>query len=191
MARLRSWCTRPRSAASRSPVAWARIRRIQWFPPYHPSWNSHGCRAVRHVFRHHGPGPGPRALAKFDRSDEHRVHADERAVANLGPVLVGAVEIGRNRTRADVGVLAQVGVAEVGNVRHAAAPADLRADELDEAADVDVLADHAAGSKLGERTAVGAVGDPRVLYVDVRSDAALGADVSVALEHGERLDHRV
>src|SRR5205807_3180943 len=97
--------TRPRSAASLSS-----------FPPYHPSWNSHGCRAVRHVLGHHRTGPGPRSLAKFDGRDQHGVHADKRAVADLGPVLVRAIEVGGNRTGADVGVRPEVGVAEVGHV---------------------------------------------------------------------------
>src|SRR5438309_10886082 len=86
------------------------------FLPYHPSWNSDGCRALGNVFRDDRACPGAGALAKFDGSDQHRVHPDEGPVADLGPVLVDAVEVRRDRAGADVGVLADVGVAEVGDV---------------------------------------------------------------------------
>ena len=43
--------------------------------------------ARRHVARDHGAGAGPRALADVDRRDEHRVDADERAVADRRAVL--------------------------------------------------------------------------------------------------------
>src|SRR5881397_2052724 len=164
---------------------------INRLSPYHPSGNSDRCRAVRDVLGHHRARPGARLLAQFDGRHQHRVHADEGTVADLGAVLVHPVEVGRNRTGADVGVGAQVGVAEVRDVRHAAARSDLRAHELGKAADVHVLGDLGAGPELGERAAVGAVADPRVLYVYVRADVALGADVGVALEHGEWFDDRV
>src|SRR6201981_3380946 len=144
MATPRSRCTRPPSAACRSNA----------LPPYHPSGNSYGCRAVGHVLGDDRTGSRARAFAKFDGRDQHRIDAHEGAVADLGPVLVRPVEVGGNRTGADVGVLAQVGVAQVGHVRHLAAASDLRPDELREAADVDVLADHGAWAELRERTAV-------------------------------------
>src|SRR6266851_2359302 len=68
-------------------------------------------------------------------------HGDEGAVADLGPVLVLAVEVGGDRAGADVGVLAEVRVAQVGHVRHPAPVADLRADQLGEAADMHVVSD--------------------------------------------------
>src|SRR5690242_18165449 len=164
---------------------------INRLSPDHPSGNTHGCRAVRDVLGHYRTRPSARFLAKFDRRDQHRVDADEGAVADLGPVLVRAVEIGGNRTRADVGVGTQVGVPEVGDVRHPRAARDPGPHQLGEAPDVHVLGDLGAGPQLGERATVGAVADPRVLYIDVRADVALGADVGVALEHGERFDDRV
>src|SRR5207248_8826576 len=162
-----------------------------WLSPYHPSGNSHGCRAVGDVLRHHRTGPGARLFAQFDGRDQHRVDAHERALSDLCPVLVRAVEIGRDRTGADVGVRAQVGVAEVGDVRHPGAAGHPGAHQLGQAADVDVLGDLGAGPELGEGAAVGAVADPRVLYIHVRSDAALGADLRFALDHAEGLDHGV
>src|SRR5207237_1065797 len=80
---------------------------------------------------------------------------------------------------------------QVGDMRHPAAAPDLRADELREAADVHVLCDLGPGPQPGEGAAVGAVAHPRVLYIDVGADAALGADVRVALQDRERFDDRV
>src|SRR5437588_6584718 len=177
MAKPPSRCFRPPFAASLSTL-----------PPYHPSWNPDGCRAVRHVLRHHGTGAGARALAKFDGSDEHRVHADECPVADLGPALVRAVEIGGYRTRAYIRVLADVGVAQVGHVRNPAPPAHLGPHELGEAADVYLLADLGARPKFGERAAVGAVANPRVLYIPVGSDSALGHDFRFAIVDRRRLN---
>src|ERR1700737_142707 len=159
--------------------------------PYHPSWNSDGCRALGNVFRDDRACPGAGALAKFDGSDQHRVHPDEGSVADLGAVLVDAIEVRSDRAGADVGVLAEVGVAEIRNVGHLAVPAHLRPHQLGEAADVDVLRDLGAGPDLHKRAAVGAVADPRVLYVDVRADPAFGADSRIALDHREGLDERV
>ena len=60
-------------------------------------------------------------------------------------------------------------------------PGPLAADELREAADVDVLGDLCSRPQLGEGAAIGAVADLRVLYIDVRADAALLADFGVPL----------
>src|SRR5260370_10728048 len=158
------------------------------FSPYHPSWNSDRCRAVGDIFRDHRARPGSRALAKFDGSDQHRVHPDEGAISDLGAVLVRAFDVGRDRARADVRVLADLAIAEIRNVRHLAVLSHLRPHELGKAADVDVFGDLGAGPDLHERTAVGAVADPRVLYMGVRADAALAADFGFALDDRERLD---
>src|SRR3979411_623416 len=88
------------------------------FLPYHPSWNTDGCRALGDVFSDDRACPGTGALAKFDGSDQHRVHPDERPVADLGPVLLDAVEVRRARAGAAVGILATVGVAEARDVGH-------------------------------------------------------------------------
>src|SRR5713101_4698558 len=79
----------------------------------HPSWNADRCRAVGDVLGDDRAGPGARPSTKFDGSDQHRVHSDKRTVTDLSAVLVDAVEVGRDRARADVGILAEVGVSEV------------------------------------------------------------------------------
>src|ERR1700674_603568 len=161
------------------------------FPPSHCSGNTDSCRAVGDVLGHYGTGSGSRPLAKFDGSDKHCVHPDEGAVADHGSVLVDAVEVGRDRAGADVGVLAEVGVAQVGNVRDLAATTDLCPHELCEAAYVDVVGDLGVRPELGEGAAVRAVADPRVLYIYMRADAALLADHRAALDHREGLDDGV
>src|SRR5207302_4651786 len=141
-----------------------------------------GCRAIRDVFRDHRAGPRTSAPAQFDGSDQHRVDTDESAVADLGPVLALAVEVGRDRAGADVGVLAEVGVTQVGDVGHFAPPSYLRPHELGEAADVNVFGDRGSRPDLDEWTAVGPVADRRVLYMHVRPDAALDPDFRGALD---------
>src|SRR5438067_12298278 len=71
---------------------------INWLSPYHPSGNSHGCRAVGDVLRHHTTGPCPRLLAQFDGRGQHRVDAHGRDLAQLCPVLAWAVHVWRDRT---------------------------------------------------------------------------------------------
>src|SRR5713226_9615836 len=83
------------------------------FLSYHPSWTSDRCRAVGDVPGDDRAGPGASSSTKFDGSHQHRVDPDEGAVADLGAVLVSPIEVGRDRTRADVGVLAEVGVPEI------------------------------------------------------------------------------
>src|SRR6266849_1526732 len=161
------------------------------FLSYHPSWNSYRCRAVRDVLGDDRAGPRARPFPKFDGSDEHRVHPDERPVTDLSSVLACAVEVRRDRAGADVGVLAEVGVAEIGDVRHPALLPHLRPHELGEAADVDVFGELGAWPDLHERTAVGAVADRRVLYMYVRADAAVGSNFRVALDYREGLHRRV
>src|SRR3981081_930807 len=95
----------------------------------HPSWNSARCRAVRDVLRYDGAGPGPGSPAKFDGSDQHRIHPNKSAVADLGSVLASAVEVGRDRASTDVRVGAEIRVTQVGDVRHPAVPAHLRPHE--------------------------------------------------------------
>src|SRR4029077_8732888 len=63
--------------------------------------------------------------------------------------------------------------------------------ELGEAADVHVVGDLRSRAQLDEGAAVRPVADPRVLYMYVRADAAVGADGGVSLEHREGFDDRV
>ncbi len=65
------------------------------------------------------------AVADGHGRDEHRVGADEDAVADHGPVLMHAVVVASDRAGADVDALAHRRIADIGEVRHLAARADV------------------------------------------------------------------
>ena len=77
--------------------------------------------------------------------------ADRRAV------LVDAVVVGGDRGGAEVRALADVGVADVGEVRDLGARADVGVLDLDERADLRALAQDGAGAQVGERADADAV----------------------------------
>src|SRR4051794_9458866 len=58
----------------------------------------------------------PRAIADFDGRDERRVHGGLDVGPDRGAMLVPAVVVGGDVAGADVRVLADVGVADVGQV---------------------------------------------------------------------------
>lgn len=77
------------------------------------------------VLRDHRAGPGARPLPTLTWGTSIALTPMNAPFADLSPVRAPAGEVGRNRTRADVCFLAQVGVAEVRDVRHLAAAAAL------------------------------------------------------------------
>ena len=115
----------------------------------------HGQRARRHVLLQDGARPGVGAVADGDRRDELRVGAGADVRADHRAVLAHAVVVDERRAGADVGVLADRGVADVGQVRHLRALADLGVLDLDERADLAALAEprpRVAGRRTGRRT---------------------------------------
>ena len=72
------------------------------------------------------PPPVPAPSPIVDRRDERVVGAGLGVPADRGAVLLDAVVVGEDRAGADVGALADLGVADVGQVRHLGAVADLR-----------------------------------------------------------------
>src|SRR3954467_1784169 len=72
--------------------------------------------ARRHVLADGRAGSHVRVPRHRDRRDELRVAADERAVLDDGLVLAGAVVVAGDRAGADVHLLADRRVAEVGQV---------------------------------------------------------------------------
>ena len=78
-----------------------------------------------------------------------------------GAVLLHPVVVGEDRAGADVGALADLGVTDVGQVRHLGAVADLGVLGLDEGADLAAGAELGAGPQVGERPDVGARADHR------------------------------
>ena len=102
---------------------------------------------------------------------------------------VDAVVVGEDRARADVGALADLGVADVGEVRHLGAVADLGVLGLDERADLAAGAQLGPGPQVGERPDGRALADHGELAVGA-DDARARADLAV-LQRRVRPDHRV
>ena len=89
------------------------------------------------VVGHDRAGTRLRPVAELDRRDERRVDARVHAVADRGAVLVRAVVVRGDRARAKIRVSSDVGVADVGEVRHLGALADLGVLHLDVGPDLD------------------------------------------------------
>src|SRR5882757_3979273 len=65
-----------------------------------------GERAGRDVFGDDGARAGVGALAHDHRRDQRRVRTNEGTIADLGAMLVEAVIVARDRTRSDIGTVA-------------------------------------------------------------------------------------
>src|SRR5690242_14750880 len=72
-----------------------------------------GERAGRDVFGDDGTRAGVGALAHFHRRNQRGVRADERAIADLGAMLVEAVIVAGDGTRTDIGAVADRRIAEI------------------------------------------------------------------------------
>src|SRR3990172_1721786 len=158
-------------------------------------------RALRHVLRHHRPGARPGAAAQPHRRHQHRVAADEGAVAADGHALPLAVVVAGHRAGADVDLLADLGVADVAEVAHLRAAPQSRSLHLHEVADVHACLQAAARPQVAERPNVDAarengafddgrhdrtpVADLRVGDDGVRADGAGGADDGAAADRRE------
>src|SRR6185312_6878944 len=149
-------------------------------------------RARRHLVGDDRAGPDPGVVADRHGRDERGVDAAVDPFADRRAVLAAAVVVGGDRARAEVRAGADLGVADVGEVRHLRALADLRVLDLDERAGLGTLVQQRTGTQIGERadaragTHLGAarigVGDLDVVAerdVDQRrkrTDVATGAD---------------
>ncbi len=163
--------------------------------------------ARRHVTGDDRTGGGVGAVADAHRRHQHRVDADERPGADRRAVLRGAVVVGGDRAGPDVRSRADVGVADVRQVRHLRPGADGGILDLDERARLGARLEHRSGPQIGERADAHAladlgalsvgVHDPRLRAhhgVDQRAERAhrrLPADAGGAVEARERRDDRV
>src|SRR6266702_1660502 len=166
-----------------------------------------GQRTGRNVLGDGRAGRCLRPITDGEGRNQHGIRSDEGAVTHDGAVLVLAVVVDEHRAGADVDVLADLGVADVGEVRHLAAAPDARL------LDLHVGADLAAGTQLGPRTQIGERADHRA-RADVRldgdrlrhgglvvhragdqagvgADRAAGADASARLQERQRFQHGV
>src|SRR5690606_12681686 len=135
-------------------------------------------RAGRHVAADHGARAGAGPVTDLDRGDEGVVGGGLGVSADPGAVLRHAVVVGEDRARADVGALADLGVADVGQVGHLGAVTDLGVLGLHERADLAVGAEPGAGPQVGIGADRRAGTDYRQLAVGA-DDARAGADLAV------------
>src|SRR5919199_3262354 len=93
------------------------LARLPGGVPDHARRHPHGELARRDVLVDHASGPKIGTLSYCNRCDKVCIHAGECSVADPGPVLLHAVVVGGYGTGTDVGVLPDLGVAHVGEVR--------------------------------------------------------------------------
>ena len=156
------------------------------------------CRSRAHI----------RAATDADRRDELRIRANEHAVFQHGLVLVDAVVVAGDRAGADVDVRANIGIADVRQVRGLRAFAEDGLFRLDEIADLHVSSEFGAGTQMRVRPDCRLILDDRVFsygaafQMNVIADHDVGemhtgidhasiADTRVAFECHERIDDRV
>ena len=142
----------------------------------------------RHVLANHRAGRRIGVVAHRHRRHERRVDTHLHARADCGPVLAVAVVVGRDRAGAQVRALADVGVADVGEMRDLAPRPDFRVLDLDERARLRPLAQDRPRAQIGERPDGDAVADLRSRDVRV-DDLRLVADARVD-QRAERPDRR-
>lgn len=99
-------------------------------------------------------GSGICAVADLDRSDKVGVAADEAIVADGGAELVLAVIIAGDRAAAEVAVLANIAVADVGQVADRVAACEVGVLGLDVCAQMDTVIGDGVDTDVGERTDV-------------------------------------
>ena len=87
----------------------------------------------RHVIRDDGAGAHERSVADGDRGHKEGVRADERALADHGPVLAVSVVVARDGAGADVDLRPDARVAEIGKVADLGARTEIDVLDLDEA----------------------------------------------------------
>src|SRR4029079_4944154 len=109
---------------------------------------------------------------------EHVVGPAADVRADDGAVLLDAVVVGEDRPRADVRLLADLGVADIRQVGHLRARADLGVLGLDESADLAATAEHGSRPEVRERTDIRLRSDDRAGALGPYDDGAL-ADLDV------------
>src|SRR5438552_17535784 len=122
----------------------------------------------------------PSVVANADRSIERIVDTGPDVAADPGralglPLLMR--EIGGDVAGGDVRILADLGVADVREVRHLRAGADAGLLELDERSGLRAVAEHGARSKIREWADGDAGTDLGVDRDDVRADLGAGGDL--------------
>src|SRR5215813_8981602 len=118
---------KPRSTTRDGPSR-RRVPTASWIPPPSGLILARGTGVAcgnplhespgRHVVRHDRPRARLGTVAHVDRRNKRRVHTRVYTVSDRGAVLVLAVVVRGDRAGTEVGVGADLGVADVGEVRH-------------------------------------------------------------------------
>ena len=127
------------------------------------------------------------ARPRRDTVDDHRAGFDEGPIADFGPMLGRTIIIAGDRARPDIGILADLRVADIGEMVRLRAGADRARLHLDEIADVDVFGQLRARSEPRVRTDAAVAADVRLLEVAERLDPGARVDAHVA-EHAVRAE---
>ena len=148
------------------------------------------CRAPRRdVVGDHAARSGVGPVADCDRRDEGRVDARLDARADRRAVLADPVVVGGEVAGADVRALPDVRVADVGQVRHLRAGADLGVLDLHERPRLGFAVQVGGGAQVGERPDRGSIVHARAGQVGVQDRHAV-ADLAVD-QRAHRADHAV
>ncbi len=148
-------CSAPARPASRTQplVGRFQLASVAWRA------RASGQLTGRRVLRDRRAAADRRAGADLDRRHQHAVAADVRVGADRRAVLVRAVVVGGDAAGAEVDPLADLRIAEIGQVIRLGAVAEARVLDLDEVADMNVRAEIGAGAQARERADLRTAGD--------------------------------
>src|SRR3954463_3539434 len=115
---------------------------LRWLPRGHGHLPRarHGELVRRRVLADRGARADVGAARNAHRGDQRGVGADEAVVLDDGTALGGAVVVAGDGTRADVHLGSDVGIADIAEMVRLRAFADAARLDLDEVADVDLVA---------------------------------------------------
>src|SRR5207249_4550352 len=151
-------------------------------------------RARGHVVGDHGAGPGVRLVADLDGGDEDRVGRDAGVLPDLRAVLLPPAVVGGDRPGADVGAVADLGVADVPQVRDLCALAGVGVLDLDDGPDVGAGGEARPGPEEDVRPHGGVVADLALVGDGLAHDCALAdnrvGEPGIGADDRAGADHR-
>src|SRR3954471_7482525 len=151
-------------------------------------------RTGRHVVRDDRPDRDPRIVADLDWRNEGIVDTGPDVAADFRPPL-GSTRLVRivngDRAGADVRLRPDLGVTDVGQVRHLCPFSDPGVLELDERARLGAGFQHGSGAKVTEGADQRALADLGVDRDDVRADLGAAKHTRAAAQDRERVHARV
>src|SRR5438034_2099473 len=158
------------------------------------AWREPREGSGRDILCDDGPRRNPSIVPNLDRSNEGIVDSGPDVAADNGAALLPVRVVGEVRgdvAGADVGVLADLRVADVRGVRHLRPAPQARVLDLDERTRLRAFLEDRSRAEVAERA------DDRILAHDrvgddaVRPDLGSGGDAASAAQYGERMDGRV